>query len=524
MVSAEAAPFAKTGGLADVVGALPKALVELGEEVGVVLPRYGAVTLTEPAPAGMTPAVVTSSADISMPRSADSPGAGRGDVQGGGVATTMGKNWTGAERIWHEMPITLGHYSFTASIDEIRREGVRFFFVDCPPLFARDGIYNERGVDYADNPLRFALLNQAALGIARHIFRPQIFHCHDWPASLLAPYLKETFAGDPTFFNTRCVLTIHNLGYQGNFPPTILEDLGLDRNLFQPEGLEFWGQVSFLKAGIVWADAITTVSPTYAREIQTEEYGYGFDGVLRPRAEKICGILNGVDYSEWDPRTDRHIAARYSDEDLEGKRFCKLALQGEMGLPVDQDRPLFGIVSRLAHQKGFDLLESVAPMLLKENVAMVVLGQGDPQIEAMFQTLARAFPEQVAVRTGYSEGLSHRIEAGTDMFLMPSRYEPCGLNQMYSLRYGTVPVVRATGGLADTVEPSTGFRFAPYTPEALYGATRDALEAWRNPAAWQKRMKTGMRKDFSWRSSAAEYQRLYRRLLESGQARVIHRV
>ena len=465
MVTSEAAPFAKTGGLADVLGALPPALAKLGEEVAVVMPRYGSVPLT------------------------------------------------GAELISSAMPLRVGPRTFTASLYQVQRGGVRYLFVDCPPLYARAGIYNEWGAEYLDNHIRFAALNLAALEIARKIFPTDIFHAHDWPAGLVAPYLHETLASDPDFAGTKCVFTIHNLGYQGNFPGHLLADVGLSPALFRPQGLEFWGELSFLKAGIVWADAITTVSPTYAKEIQTPEYGHGLDGVLRDRSAKITGILNGVDYTEWNPAEDPHLINHFSAKDLSGKRLAKRALLKALKLLPDMKRPLIGIVSRFASQKGFDLVEAIAPELAEMDLAMAVLGSGDSRYEKMFRGMADAHPEKFAVRVGYDNALSHRIEAAADMFLMPSQYEPCGLNQMYSLRYGTVPIVRSTGGLADTIDETTGFKFNEYTPTALLAAIEVARAAWQNRDQWLERMRRGMAKDFSWDVSAAAYQRLYRTLI-----------
>ena len=469
MVTSEAAPFAKTGGLADVLAALPPALAKLGEEVVVLLPRYASCDIPE------------------------------------------------ATRIWREMPLTLGRHSFMAAIDEVRVggvgvSGVRYFFVDCPPLYGRAGIYGERGADYHDNHVRYGILNQAALAVARYIFRPDIFHGHDWPAGLLGPYLREMFHGDPTFFGTKFVLTIHNLGYQGTFPQGVLTDIGLDPKLFHSEGLEFWNQVNFLKAGIVWADAITTVSPTYAKEIQTAEYGHGLEGLLQPRAERVYGILNGVDYESWNPETDAYLPSRYSSAKLDGKRITKLALLKEMGFPGDERRPLIGVVSRFVGQKGFDLLVEIAPRLTEMDLALVALGSGEPELEEMFLALALEHPTKFAVRIGYDNALAHRIEGASDMFLMPSRYEPCGLNQMYSLRYGTVPLVRATGGLEDSVDETTGFKFQAYTPAALLACIQRALVAWKNKEAWRARMRKGMSKNFSWDVAAVEYQKLYRGL------------
>jgi starch synthase len=461
MVASEAAPFVKTGGLADVLGSLPAALVKGGDEVAVVVPRYRA-------------AVIDS-----------------------------------YERIWNEMPLSVGPHTFTVAIDQVIRQGVRYLFVDCPPLYDRPGIYNEANVDYRDNHIRFALLNQAAIGIARHIFRPDVFHGHDWQAGLVAPYLRSTLAGDPTFFGVKCILTIHNLGYQGNFWAVPMQEIGLDPVLYHMEGVEFNGMISFLKGGIVFSDAVTTVSPTYAREIQTPEYGFGFDGLLRSRFYKLRGILNGADYAEWSPENDPYLPSHFSAADLSGKAECKRYLLAEMGLPYHADRPLIGIVSRFADQKGFDLLAQIAGPLAQQDVALAVLGSGDKRFEDMFRYLAAARPDKFGVRIGYDNALAHRIEAGSDMFLMPSLYEPCGLNQIYSLHYGTVPIVRATGGLDDTVDGATGFKFAEYSGRALAGAIGEALHAWQFRDAWTERMRRGMARNFSWEASAAEYQKLY---------------
>ena len=469
MVSSEAAPFVKTGGLADVVGSLPAALQELGDEVVVVLPRYRVAAIAE------------------------------------------------SQRIWHTMPLWVGPHPFWVAIDQVVRNGVRYLFVDCPPLFDRAGIYDDWGWGYGDNHIRFGLLCQAALGIARSIFKTDVFHAHDWHAGLLAPYLKSTFAGDPTFQGAKSVFTIHNLGYQGNFGGDTRWDLGLGDSVYHAEGLEFWGKVSFLKAGIVFSDAVTTVSPTYAHEIQRPEYGFSMDGVLRAHAGKLTGILNGVDYDEWNPETDPFLPAHFSAADLTGKSACKLALMDELGLlhrpGFDAARPVIGIVSRFAEQKGFDLVAFVLDWLAHSEATLAVLGSGDPRFEEMFSFFAAAYPERFGVRIGYDNALAHRIEAGADMFLMPSAYEPCGLNQIFSLRYGALPIVRATGGLEDTVDETTGFKFNDYTWEALQGTIQWALDAFQDQEAWTARIQFGMAKDFSWRASARKYQELYRSLL-----------
>ncbi len=466
MVTPEASPFVKSGGLADVLGALPLALHALGEEVAVVLPRY------------------------------------------------RGGNAEEGERIWAGHPVWLGGTCYPVDIWAADRSGVRYYLVDCPPLFAREGLYTDAaGRDFPDNHIRFAVLCRAAIALARHLVRPRLFHCHDWQASLVPVYLRTVLAGDPTLMTSRVLLTIHNLGYQGIFEPATLPEMGLDHSVFHINGLEFYGKVNLLKGGIIWSDAVSTVSKTYAAEIQTPEYGFGLDGVLRARAGRVYGILNGADYSEWNPETDPYIAARYSAADLSGKQICKRDLIAAFGLSeAAMERPLVGIVSRFVSQKGFDLLEEIAGELVQMDLSLVALGTGEPRYEQLFRDLAAARPSKIAVRIAYDNALAHKIEAGADIFLMPSRYEPCGLNQIYSLRYGTVPVVRATGGLGDTIDESTGFKFREYSGAALLGALREALAAWHEPGRWRSLMRNGMQRDFSWKASAAQYQLLYRTL------------
>jgi starch synthase len=465
MVASEAAPFAKTGGLADVVGSLPAALNALGHDVAVLLPRYATVDL---------------------------------------------KN---ARRVYDALPIWLPPRQYDTSIYLMERE-TPFYFLDCPPLYDRPGFYGEDGVDYPDNHIRFAVLAQAALAFSRRVWRPDILHGHDWQAGLSPAYLRTIYANDPTFLGMRSLFTIHNLGYHGLFPVAALADIGLaGTEEFRPSGLEFFGKVCYLKGGLNYADALNTVSPAYAREILTPEYGFGLDGVLRARSQVLSGILNGVDYTEWNPETDPLIAAHYSRGDLSGKRICKQDLVNAFGLPGEaMDAPLIGIVSRFTSQKGADLVADAADGLVGEGYYMVALGAGEPQYEELFQTIAARHPSRIAVRIGYDNALAHKIEAGADLFLMPSRYEPCGLNQIYSLKFGTVPVVRATGGLDDTIEPGTGFKFRNYTANSLLDALRSAREAFADTEAWQAIMLAGMAKDFSWNVSAAEYARLYERL------------
>ena len=465
MISSEAAPFAKTGGLADVVGALPAALGAFGHEVAAVIPRYGSINLPT------------------------------------------------ARRVWDNLHVQLGTTSYSVNIYQAPAE-YPLYLVDCPPLFDRKGLYGESGMDYPDNHIRFAVLCRAALGIARFLFRADIFHCHDWQTGLVPAYLRTSLATDPTFLGCRTLFTIHNLGYQGLFPRTALAEVGLDPAAYRPDGMEFFGQASYIKAGIQFADALSTVSPTYAREIQTPEYGFGLDGTLRDRAGVLTGIINGVDYADWNPHSDPLIPAHYTSADLSGKGECKRQLLAEFGLPPGAiDRPLLGIVSRFTRQKGTDILAEIVPQMLAEDVYLVALGSGEPEYEAYFRAMQAENPGRVAVRVGFDNALAHRIEAGSDIFLMPSHYEPCGLNQIYSLHYGTVPVVRATGGLDDTIDEETGFKFAEYSGRALLDAVRAAISAYADPVRWQEMMRRGMAKDFSWKTSAAAYSDLYRRLL-----------
>ncbi len=464
MVASEAAPFAKTGGLADVVGSLPAALKTLGHEVAVLLPRYASVDLKS------------------------------------------------ARRVYDQLPIWLPPRRFDTSVYLIERE-TPFYFLDCPPLYDRPGFYGEGGLDYPDNHIRFAVLAQGALAFCRRIWRPDILHGHDWQAGLAPVYQRTTFGNDPTFLAMRTLFTVHNLGYHGLFPADTLADAGLAPEVFRPDGLEFFGKVSYLKGGLNYAHALNTVSPTYSREIQTPEYGFGLDGVLRARSQVLSGILNGVDYTEWNPETDPHIAAHYSAADLTGKRACKQDLLNEFGLPAEaMDAPLIGIVSRFTSQKGADLIAETADAMVAEGYYMAALGAGEPQYQDLFQAMAERHPSRIAVRVGYNNPLAHKVEAGADVFLMPSRYEPCGLNQIYSLRYGTVPLVRATGGLDDTIGPGTGFKFWEYSGEALAGALRAVRQAFADPEGWRSTMLAGMAEDFSWSVSAAEYARVYQRL------------
>jgi starch synthase len=466
MVASEATPFAKTGGLADVMGVLPQALNARGEEVGVVIPRYRGVALE------------------------------------------------GATRVYADLTIWLGLAAWKTDIYRAESGGVAYYLVDCPALYDREGLYGDADGDYPDNHVRFAVLSQAALAVVRHVWRPDILHCHDWQSALVPVFMRQFFAADPTFMGLRVLVTIHNLGYQGRFPAAIIPEIGLGPEVLEPETMGFFGQVNLMKGALVFADAISTVSKAYAREIQGEEFGFDLQSILRARSSVLCGILNGVDYTAWNPETDAFIAAHYSADDLAGKEACKRDLLGEAGLPEENlDRPLVGIISRFINQKGFDLIAEIAAALAGEDLALIALGTGEPLYEQMFQDLAAAHPDRFAVRIAYDNPLAHKIEAGADMFLMPSWFEPCGLNQMYSLRYGTVPLVRAVGGLDDTIDETTGFKFCEYSGDALLETIQAALEAWQDREAWRSMMRRGMRKDYGWDASAAEYSALYRRLV-----------
>ncbi len=472
MVASEAIPFAKTGGLADVVGALAPTLRSFGHEVAVLMPRYAHVPTH------------------------------------------------GLPRVYSDMYVWFGPNLHLCNIVKAVDRDTDYLLLDCPHLYERDGIYGNSAGDFPDNHVRFAVLCRAALNVVRHLFRPDIIHLHDWQAALTPVYIKTRFLYDPTFIGPKTVLTIHNLGYQGLFPREALPAVGLDDYLFSPDYLESHGRVNLMKGGIVFSDALTTVSRGYAREIQTPDLGFGLDTILRRRAGSLTGIQNCVDYSDWDPASDRNIVAPYWPDNLEGKRACKADLLASFNLaPEGLDRPLIGIISRLVNQKGLDLIEEAAEELMSQDIAFVVLGAGEPKYEQMLLDLAGAHPGRVGVRIAYDDQLAHKIEAGADMFLMPSLYEPSGLNQIYSLRYGTVPIVRATGGLDDTIEDGvTGFKFWDYTARAMLDAIRTAIAAWHDRERWTRMMAEGMRRDFSWNRAAAEYVALYRRLAERAAA------
>jgi len=469
-VASEGVPFSKTGGLADVVGALPRALAALGHQVSVYLPRYRQTKLAE--------------------------------------SSTVVRSIT--------VPFD-DKYRFASVIAGGSQGGIRFYFIEYPEFLDREALYGTPAGDYPDNAERFALFSRAVLEASKILGVPNVFHCHDWQSALVPVLLRTVYAEDPAFSDAATVFTIHNMGYQGLFPPEVLPLLMLPWDLFTMSKMEFFGQVNFLKGALTYADFITTVSRKYSQEIQTAEYGFGLEGVLRGRASTVTGILNGVDYDEWSPQTDKFIIAHYSSQDLSGKAKCKQDLLATFGMAkADPKLPIIGIVSRFAAQKGFDLISQIMDRLAREEMIVVALGAGDKTYEEMFTRLNKQFPNKIAVKVAYDNAIAHKIEAGSDMFLMPSRYEPCGLNQIYSLKYGTVPIVRATGGLDDTIEPwdartgkGTGFKFTEYNGESLLLTIKQALQAFRDQTSWQALMRNGMNKDFSWNASAREYVKVY---------------
>lgn len=477
--ASECVPFAKTGGLADVVGALPPELVKLGHQVTVYLPLYKVVRPHLPEELTFAVRSVT-------------------------------------------VPFTY-YNRFAGIVDGGIRDGVQFYFVDCPELFDRDGLYGPKtsAGDFADNAERFGLFNRAVLEASKQLGVPDIFHVHDWQTALLTIYLRTVYYFDPVLRNVGTVLTIHNAGYQGWFPPNTVPQLLLPWEIFTFEKVEQNDTFNFLKGGLYYSDYMTTVSPTYAREIQTAEFGSGLEGILSRRHWDLRGILNGVDYGHWDPAHDPNLAAHYTAEKLDGKAECRRDLLHAFGLEdVADSTPILGIVSRFATQKGLDFIAQIADRMMERDLAMVVLGSGEAYYENLFRNLAARYPGKVGVQIKYDDALAHKIEAGSDMFLMPSRYEPSGLNQMYSLKYGTVPVVRATGGLEDTVEEwnaeagtGTGFKFYGYNPYDLLGAIDRALAAFQDQDGWKKLMRNGMAKDYSWQHPAREYVEVYEEVL-----------
>ncbi|PYT07900.1 MAG: glycogen synthase GlgA [Acidobacteria bacterium] len=478
LAASEVVPYAKTGGLADVAGALPKAVARLGHKVRVVMPRY-----------------------------------------------KLEKIEAITDRLPGELsvPFNFGDLRVAVYVDNTGE--VPVYFIDAPEYFSRAKLYGE-----ADDPERFAFFSRAVLELAKALDeRFDIIHLNDWMTGLVAAYLRTVYMGDPAFDGTKTLFTIHNLAFPGLFGPGQLRKFGLPDWIYRTEGgIEFYNLASALKAGLVFSDAISTVSPRYATEIQTPEFGEKFDGLLRARRDDLFGILNGVDYDEWNPETDKYIAANYSVSDLSGKKECKRDLLNVFGLPENLDRPLIGCISRLSDQKGFDLILSIADRMLDQGAAFVLLGSGEEVYERAFQALRDARRPQVGVYLGFSNELAHKIEAGADMFLMPSRFEPCGLNQMYSLKYGSVPIVRAAGGLDDTIDNfdrtalrGNGFKFSEYNAERLLETIHEALLVYSKRDLWRALMLNGMRADYSWSRSARQYVELYQGLVGLGASATV---
>jgi starch synthase len=473
-LASEVIPYAKTGGLADVAGALPKFLAGLGPEVRVFMPFY-----REVAKKGLPLETVLAGASLEL----------NGDRLGYRV---------------------LAH----------RAEGVTVCFIDRPEYFDRDQLYGTSAGDFPDNAERFAFFVRAALETTKATgFAPDIVHGHDWQAALAFAYLRHVYAGDAFFGRTRTLFTIHNLAYQGLFDKDVLGRVGLPPSLFNMNDLEFYGRVNALKAGILYASAVTTVSPRYSREIQTPEFGCGLDGLLRARAGVLYGILNGVDYKDWDPATDRLIPRTFSPADRTGKKACRDALAREFALPAPAGRPVVGMVTRLAGQKGLDIVCDALDGLLGLGLTFVILGTGDQKIQDFLIAAQKKNPERIGLKIAFDERIAHTIYAGSDVFLIPSRYEPCGLTQMYAMKYGTVPVVRATGGLDDSVQEfdarrgtGNGFKFVEPEPAPLIEAAGRAAAAFKRPDEWRTLVGNAMAADFSWERSAADYLALYRKL------------
>ncbi len=474
-IAPEIAPLAKTGGLGDVAGALPPALRRLGLAPSLMMPLYASVDTQAH---GIEPMGLT-------------------------LTVEVGGRWLSAP-VWHG---ELG--------------GCPLYLIAQEELFGRPQLYGDAGLAYPDNDWRFTFFCRAAIALARELdLRARVVHCHDWQAGLVPAYLR-TLALDPgPLADATVVFTVHNLAYQGIFPRSSFGVTGLPPHLDTPDGIEYWGNISLLKAGLIFADALTTVSPSYAREILTPENGMGMEGVLAARSHLLVGILNGADNDVWSPQSDPYLPAPFSADDLSGKRACRQALLRAYGLEADEETAVIGFVGRVAHQKGVDLIAAAADRLLLDDVRLCMLGTGEAGYEAMMADLAKRYPDRVGVKLVFSEQLSHLTQAGSDMLLMPSRFEPCGLNQIYSMRYGTIPVVRLTGGLRDTVAPfdpltgrGTGFGFGEPSGEALLHAVREALWTQARPELWSRLVLNAMAQDFSWERSARTYAELYQRLL-----------
>jgi starch synthase len=481
LASSEVYPYSKSGGLADMISALAKFLERAGHQVGLVTPLYRGIR-------ARFPSVHLLDWHLDLPL---------------GAASVQGKVWV--------RPLA---------------GGLTIYFIDQPPFYDRPELYGERGHDYPDNAERFLFFSKAVVNLARYLpWQPEVLHVHDWQAAPVAAFVADDKARGGWASPPPVCLTVHNLAYQGNFPAEKFALTNLPSAFFQPGGMEFYGGMNCLKAGIVCADVITTVSPRYAREITTEQYGCGLDGVLRQRQNALVGILNGVDYDEWTTSANPYLGHSYSARDLRGKTANKTELQEELGLPVRAEVPLFGTVARLAEQKGVDIQLGALEEMLAADLQFVLVGSGDHKFERGFRVLMRRYPQKVAARFGLNLLLAHRLEAGCDFYLMPSQFEPCGLNQMYSLRYGTIPIVRATGGLDDSVidvrenpEMANGIKFQAYSAGALAKAIRKAIALYSDRELIRMYQHNGMAMDFSWERAAKEYLNVYATVLSARQS------
>lgn len=476
-VSPEVSPYAKSGELADVASSLPKYLSSLGMEVSLFMPKYRKPEIE------------------SLPM----------------------------ELVMRELMVPVGNQKAKANIYKSELGKYAIYFVDNPIYFWRDGIYGLGEGEYLDNDERFIFFNRAVLEfMLKAEMHADIIHCNSWPTALIPVLLKTLYTHKPLFKNTATVFTLHNVAYQGEFPPETLALTGLSWNYFNPDQLSLNGRFNFLKAGVIFADILTTVSSAYRREIQTEKYGFGLEKILEKRRDIFFSIRNGIDCELWNPATDPYLAANYSASNLKGKRDCKLDLLKEFGLSLSSETPLLGIVSYLSSQKGFDILLEAIPELVEMEVGLVILGKGDERYENLFFNIHKKYPEKIGVKLEVNPNLAHKIVAGADIFLIPSLYEPCGLNQLCSFRYGTVPVARATGGLAETVRPfkpdtlkGNGFIFKEYSSQALLETLREAISCYKRPELWQKVTEAGLSENVSWEAAARKYVKLYQNALAS---------
>lgn len=476
-VSSEVAPLSKTGGLADVSGSLPKAIKSLGHDIRVVTPFYKMVK----------------------------------------------KSVKSTKKIVNRLSVPVSEHVVKASVEMTQLDGgVPVYLIKKDAYFNRDDLYTTRQGDYKDNAERFVFFSRAVLEMLKHIdFKPDIIHCNDWQAGLVPVYLKTLYRDKDVFKDIHSVFTIHNLGYQGIFWSLDMHLTNLPWDIFSMDGIEYYGNISFLKAGLVYSDALSTVSKGYSKEIQTPEYGLGMDGILRKRQKALYGITNGADYDHWSPENDPYIVASYDKTNLENKTKCKLDLLQEFGLKCKATTPIIGMISRLADQKGFDILANSMADLMKMDLIFILLGTGDAKYQEMFTHFGDKYPKKTAIRIAFDNALAHKIEAGSDMYLMPSKYEPCGLNQIYSLRYGTIPIVRATGGLDDTItdihadpRKGNGFKFSEYSSKAFLSTVKRAVDYYSHKEAWAQLAWKAMSLEFSWEKSAREYIKLYQETMK----------